>query len=75
METGALLTDFVQQLRCENTDIPDIYFSLLGAAGISPSLVLKKMPKPKRKEAESLSAAKIGHSWKFSQSASFSFQN
>ena len=37
VETGFFLSDFAQQLRRKNADIPDIYFTLLEAAGISPT--------------------------------------
>ena len=37
-ETGIFLSDFAQQLRRKNADVPDFYFTLLGAAGISPNL-------------------------------------
>ena len=41
VETGIFLSDFAQQLRCKNADVPDNYFTLLDAAGISPTLILK----------------------------------
>ena len=40
VETRVLLSDFAQQLPCRNADFPDIYFTLLDAAGISQTLVL-----------------------------------
>ena len=40
MKTEILLSDFVQQLRRIKADVPDIYFTLLDAAGISPTLIL-----------------------------------
>ena len=42
LDTGVLISDFTLQLRRKNADVPDIYFTLLGAAGISPSLVFNK---------------------------------
>ena len=42
VETVIFLMDFAQQLRRKNADIPDIYFTLLDAAGISPSLILNQ---------------------------------
>ena len=27
IETGIILSDFAQQLRCKNADVPDIYFT------------------------------------------------
>ena len=42
VETGILLTDFPQQLRCKNANVPDFYFTLLDAAGISPTLILNQ---------------------------------
>ena len=38
VDTGVLISDFAQHLRRKNADVPDIYFTLLYAAGISPSL-------------------------------------
>ena len=38
-ETGNFPSDFAQQLSRKNEDIPDIYFTLLDAAGISLSLI------------------------------------
>ena len=38
VDTGVLISDFTLHLRRKNADIPDIYFTLLDAAGISPSL-------------------------------------
>ena len=55
VETGSFLLDFVQQLRRKNTDIPDIYFTLLDAAGLSPTLILNQKAKLKREQAGSLS--------------------
>ena len=54
-ETGIFLLDFEQQLRRKNTDFPDIYFTLLDAAGISPTPILNQSAKLKREEAGSLS--------------------
>ena len=45
LETGILLSDSAQQFCRENADVPDIYFILLDAAGISPSLVLNEKSK------------------------------
>ena len=39
VETGFFLSDFVQQLLRKNADVPDIYFTLLDAAGLSPTLI------------------------------------
>ena len=47
VETGYFLLDFAQQLRRKNADVPDIYFTLLDAAGISPSLILNQNAKVK----------------------------
>ena len=49
VETGIFLSDFAQQLRRKNADIPDIYFTLLDAAGISPTLILNQNAKPKER--------------------------
>ena len=42
VETGIFPWDFAQQLRRKNADVPDIYFTLLDAAGISPTLILNQ---------------------------------
>ena len=47
VETGIFLSDFAQQLRCKNADVPDIYFTLLDAADISPTQILKQNAKAK----------------------------
>ena len=49
VETGIFLSDFAQQLRRKNADIPDIYFTLLDAAGISPTLILNQNAKAKER--------------------------
>ena len=41
-DTGVSLTDFAQRLRRKNAEIPDIYFTMLDAADITPSLVLNQ---------------------------------
>ena len=40
VEAGIFLLDFAQQLRRKNADVPDNHFTLLDAAGISPTLIL-----------------------------------
>ena len=47
VDTGVLISDFTLHLRRKNADVPDIYFSLLDAAGTSPSLVLNQNAKAK----------------------------
>ena len=49
VETGVLLSDFAKQLRCNNADVPDIYFTSLDAATISPNLVLNQNTKTKQR--------------------------
>ena len=49
VETGIFLSDFAQQLRRINADVPDIYFTLLDAAGISPTLILNQNAKAKER--------------------------
>ena len=46
-DTGVLISDFTLHLRRRNVDVPDIYFTLLDAAGISLSLVLNQNAKTK----------------------------
>ena len=47
VDTGVLISDFTLHLRRKNADVPDIYFTLLDAAGISPSLVFNQNAKSK----------------------------
>ena len=49
VETGALLSDFDQQLRRRNADVPDIYFTLLDAAGLAPTQVWDQKSKVKER--------------------------
>ena len=49
VETGIFLWDSAQQLRRKNADVPDIYFTLLDAAGISPTLILNQNAKAKER--------------------------
>ena len=47
VDTAVLISDFTKHLRRKNADVPDIYFTLLDAAGISPSLVFHQNAKAK----------------------------
>ena len=47
VDTGVLISDFTLHLRRKNVDVPDIYFTLLDAAGTSPSLVFNQNAKAK----------------------------
>ena len=49
VENGIFLSDFAQQLRRKNADVPDTYFTLLDAAGISPTLILNQNAKAKER--------------------------
>ena len=49
VETGIFLSDFAQQLRRKNAYVPDIYFTLLDAAGISPTLILNQNAKANKR--------------------------
>ena len=49
VETGIFLSDFAQQLRRKNEDVPDIYFTLLDAAGIPPTLILSQNAEAKER--------------------------
>ena len=49
VDTGVLFSDFTLHLRRKNADVPDIYFTLPGAAGISPSLVFNQNAKAKHR--------------------------
>ena len=47
VDTEVLISDFTLHLRRKNAVVPDIYFTLLDAAGISPSLVFNQNAKAK----------------------------
>ena len=47
VDTGVLTSDFTLHLRRKNAEVPDFYFTLLDAAGISPSLVFNQNAKAK----------------------------
>ena len=49
--TAVLLSDFAQQFRRKNSDVPDIYFNLLETAGISATLVLNENAEAKERES------------------------
>ena len=49
VDTGVLISDFTLHLRRKNADFPDIYFTLLDAAGISPSQVFNQNAKAKER--------------------------
>ena len=49
LETGVFLLGFAQQLRRKNADVPDIYFTLLDTAGLSPTLILNQNAKAKER--------------------------
>ena len=49
VETGILLSDSAQKLRRKNANVPDFYFTLVDAAGISPNLILNQNAKTKER--------------------------
>ena len=49
VETEIVLSDFAQQLRPKMADVPDIYFNLLDAAGVSPTLFLNQNAEAKER--------------------------
>ena len=49
VDNGVLISDFTLHSRRKNADVPDIYFTLLDAAGISPSLVFNQNAKAKER--------------------------
>ena len=49
VETRIFVSDFAQQLRRKNADVPDLYFFLLDAAGESPTLILNQNAKAKER--------------------------
>ena len=51
VEIGILLSGFAEQFRCKNADVPDLYFILLDAAGISLTLVRNRNAKTKERRS------------------------
>ena len=51
VETVIFLSDFAQQLRRKKPDVPDIYFTLLDAAVVSPTLILNQNAKTKERRS------------------------
>ena len=49
VDTGVLFSDFTLHLRRKNANVPDIYYTLLDAAGKSPSLVFNQNAKAKER--------------------------
>ena len=47
VDTGVSISDFSLHLRRKNSDVPDIYFTLLDAAGKSLSLIFNQNAKAK----------------------------
>ena len=47
VDTGVLISDFTPHSRGKNVDVPDIYFTLLNAAGLSRSPVFNQNAKAK----------------------------
>ena len=55
VEAEILLSDFAQQLRRRNADVPDIYLTLLDAAGLSRTLNKNQNAKAKQRGSWCLS--------------------
>ena len=51
IDTGVLLKDFSQRLKCKNVPIPEFYFTLLDAASITPDLAVNSHAKGKERGA------------------------
>ena len=49
VDTGVVISDFTLHLQRKNADVPDIYFTLLDAAGISCFLVFNQNAKAKNR--------------------------
>ena len=47
IDIGLLTSEFIQLLHRKKADVPDIYFTLLDAVGIPPSLVFNQNAKAK----------------------------
>ena len=58
VETGIFLSDFVQQLRGKNADVPNIYFTLLDA-GITPTLILNQNAQAKERKLDPFQNLKV----------------
>ena len=50
-DSGVPLTEFPQTLKRKNAEVPDIYFTLLDVADITPRLVLNKNAKEKERRS------------------------
>ena len=51
VEIGIFLSDFAQQLRRKNAEVPDIYFTSLDATAISPTPILNQNAKAKERRS------------------------
>ena len=51
IETGVLFKDFAQRLKRKKVPMPDIYFTLLHAASITPDIVVNSNAKGKERGA------------------------
>ena len=51
VDTEVLIAEFPNHLRRKNVHVPDIYFTLLDAAGISPYLVFNQNTKTEDRES------------------------
>ena len=49
VEIRGLLSDFAQQLFCQNANVPHIYFILFDADGKSPTLYLNQNAKARER--------------------------
>ena len=49
VETGIFLSYFAQQLPRKNAEVQDIYFTLLDAAGLSPTVILNQNAQAKER--------------------------
>ena len=54
VDTGVLLLDFTQQSCRKNLHVPHLYFTLLDAAGISPSLMKQNETKDSQEAFSSM---------------------
>ena len=65
VETENVESHFPQQLRCKNEDVPDPYFTVLGAACSIPTLIVNQFAKAKERKVGPFQNMNV-RSWKSS---------
>ena len=65
LKNQILLSGFAQQLRCQNTDVPDNFFTLFDVAAVSPNVFRIKLPAPKERRLDFIQNRKFRRSKTF----------